>query len=285
MPIARILAVTLCCAFACPAALGQINDFTNWNFYRDPSDADLNPFMTGTSAANLAELDFTNSGKLIPAGYDIGFSSIDANTVAQATSGYYFSTANDFSVTLDFSLSVTNLNGFVALGLGIGEDREGVNSAGIGFGLASVLGFPVTQFQGAATNNDTPAIQELDGPVSPFVAGNTYAGTLSVAFDAATGDVTVGASGDGSSSTTTFTKAGDLTSWSGDDLLVSFFLRSDTVSVTDPFPIEVAPWSGTSAEADFLNFTVVEGNATQVPEPTSLALLGLGLGLIARRRW
>ena len=94
-------------------------------------------------------------------------------------------------------------------------------------------------------------------------------------------DISVGASGDGSSSSTFFSRASDLTSWAGDDLLVSFFLRSDSISS----PIPVGPWSGESAEADFLNFTVVQGSASVVPEPSSIALLGVGgLAMIRRRR-
>jgi hypothetical protein len=106
----------------------------------------------------------------------------------------------------------------------------------------------------------------------------TYAGTLSVAYDVnpSTSEfiITVGATGL-TGSTTSFTSTGDLTAWAGDDLLVSFFLRSDTASITDPIPLTVGPWTGTSAQASFSNLTVSD-NAIEVPEPTSLALLGLG---------
>lgn len=280
MPSARLLTAVAACAITA-SATAAIDDFTTWDLYEDVSSptAAQAAAMTGSAAPNLAQLNFTDDVDQ-DAGFDIGYSSVNANTVGGATSGYYFSAANDFSVSVDFAVTLTNPNGVVAIGLGVGEDRTGVNSAGIGFGMAT-FGLTGSAFRGAATNNDVATTRDLNAPVFAFVSGSTYSGTLNVAYDAATGDITVGAVGDGSSSTTTFTKAADLTDWAGDDLLVSFFLRSD--AVTSPLPI--GPWTGQSAEADFLNFTVSQGTATQVPEPTSLALLALGgLAMVRRRR-
>lgn len=289
---ARLLTTAAACAIAASAATSAsatINDLTTWQFYydNDPGPGPLQDATTGSAAPNLAQLNFLNDVD-VPAGYDIGFSSINANTVAQATSGYYFSAAEDFSVSLDFSLTLADRNGMVALGLGVGEDRKGVNSAGIGMSQITAFGFDFANFQGAFTNNDNANIRSLANSVNPSGTAPTYAGTLSVAYDVdpLTNEftITVGATGLNTSSTT-ITSTGDLTAWAGDDLLVSFFLRSDSfVATGGPFPVTVPPWTGTSAQASFSNLTVT-GSATQVPEPTSLALLALtGLAVMRRRR-
>lgn len=281
MPAPRLLAAALVCATATSAA-ATITDLTSWDFYRDPDPGPgaLQAAMTGSAAVNLAQLNFLSDVD-IPAAYDIGYSSVNANTVDSAVAGYYFDASQDFSVSLEFAITLTNPDGVIGLGLGVGEDRAGVNSAGIGFGLVSAFNSTAAAFQGAATNNDVAVRRDLGAVVSPFVSGSTYSGTLTVGYDASTGDISVGASGDGSSSSTSFSRTSDLTSWAGDDLLVSFFLRSDSVSS----PIPVGPWSGESAQADFLNFTVVQGSASAVPEPSSIALLGVGgLAMIRRRR-
>ncbi|MEM6507372.1 MAG: hypothetical protein AAF711_18200 [Planctomycetota bacterium] len=92
--------------------------------------------MTGTAGSNLAQLDFIDS---VPQnqGFDIGYSSINANTINEATSGYYFSTAEDFTILIHFTLDLTSPAGLVGVGLGIGEDRAGTNSVGIGFAVGT----------------------------------------------------------------------------------------------------------------------------------------------------
>ena len=175
----------------------------------------------------------------------------------------------------------------VALGLGVGEDRKGVNSAGIGMSQITAFGFDFASFQGAFTNNDNANIRSLTDSVNPSGTAPTYAGTLSVAYDVdpLTNEftITVGATGT-TGSTTSFTSTGDLTAWVGDDLLVSFFLRSDSFVATGGlFPVTVPPWTGTSAQASFSNLAV-SGNAIQVPEPTSLGLLALSSLAVMRRR-
>ena len=65
--------------------------------------------------------------------------------------------------------------------------------------------------------------------------------------------------------------------WDGEDLLASFFMRSDNPS---PAPL----WTGTSASAVFSNFRILEGSAIAIPEPTTAALVLIGcLGIVLRR--
>lgn len=284
MPAARLLtAITAVAACAIAAsASAQITDLTTWQFYydNDPGPGPLQDATTGSAAPNLAQLNFLNDVD-VPAGYDIGFSSINANTVADATSGYYFSAAQNFTIRMHFTLALTDPNGFVAIGMGIGEDRKGVNSAGIGFGVGTGL-FNAASYGAAATNNDSPITSTFS---LVEAADNNYAGSLTVSYDAISGDVTVGAAqGLGSpdplapAQSFTFDGTTDLGAWAGDDLLVSFFLRSDDPSI-------YSNWTGTAAQAEFFDFTIVEGTPIQVPEPSSLALLGIaGLGIIRRRR-
>jgi hypothetical protein len=280
MPVARSITALSLCAVAF-SSHAQITDLTTWDLYQDAASATpaQSAAMTGSATPNLAELNFVNDVDQ-NAGFDIGFSSIDGNTVADATSGFYFDASQDFTIAMHFSLQLTNPNGLVAIGLGIGEDRAGVNSAGIGFGVGSGL-LNSALYGAAATNNDAPIAEPLSLSEVP---DNDFFGSLTVSYDAATGDVTVGAAQFlgaptplAPTETFTFSGATDLADWSGDDLLVSFFLRSDAELI-------YGPWTGQTAEADFFDFTVVEGAAIPVPEPSSLALLGLGVAALLRRR-
>ncbi|MEM6259089.1 MAG: hypothetical protein AAGI37_12310 [Planctomycetota bacterium] len=74
---------------------------------------------------------------------------------------------------------------------------------------------------------------------------------------------------------TTFIES-EFANWKGDDdLLVSFFLRSDLLGLPP-----IGSWSGGAANADFFDFTVIKGRLIEVSDPTSLALLLPGLGLM-----
>ena len=65
--------------------------------------------------------------------------------------------------------------------------------------------------------------------------------------------------------------------WDGEDLLASFFMRSDN-------PSGAPLWTGTSAAAVFSSFRILEGSATAIPGPTTAALVLIGcLGIVLRR--
>lgn len=97
-----------------------------------------------------------------------------------------------------------------------------------------------------------------------FLGIATLTGTFRVAYDAVSGDVTVGAG----SFSDTF--AGIQNRWDDGPLMVSFFLRSD--STLDQFSGNA--WDGT-ATAVFRNFSIDSGRPISVPEPSSFALLAV----------
>lgn len=280
MPDPRRLATALVCALTA-SAHAAIDDLTNWDLYTDSVGATptQSAAMTGSSALNLAQLNFINNVDQ-DAGFDIGYSSVNANTVDQATSGYYFSTDESFTVRMHFILDLTDPAGVVGIGLGIGEDRAGENSVGIGFAAATSSTLALQGYAGALTDSTGRTVTSI----LLVPNASSYSGSLSVAYDATTGDVTVGAAaGLGTpdplapTNTTTFA-ASEFANWNGDDkLLVSFFLRSDS-------QLGFNNWTGDTAGADFFDFTVVQGSPIQVPEPGSLALLGLGSLALTRHR-
>lgn len=290
MPALRLLTATLACSL-CAAASAQITDFTTWDFYDDPPTAPTASQLanaTGAATTNEAAIKFLGN-TAYPAGYDIGYSSVNANTAATATAGYIFDASQSFAISLNYELELNAPDGFVGIGLGIGEDRAGVNSAGIALGVASLGGNSFASHVAAGRNNDVTVTKTLSNTAFAPTAINLpsgnrfYGGSMHVAYDHTTGNITVGA---GSISGTEFPDppqtsatflASDLNAWSGDDLVVTVFLRSD-----DPVPF--SSWSGNSAEADFFDLTVSQGSAIQIPEPSSLALLALGGIAIVRRR-
>lgn len=244
-----------------------ITDFSTWTLIQDPAD----PNFVGASTATDANL--SAIGGPISRGTDIGFASIDAATVAGSTSGYFFRPESDFQIAVDYSLAFSNSPvGSLGLGFGIGEDASGANSAGVSF--LTQDGAPILTFGGAARVGDvnqTPKLLAL----APELSGSLFIG-----YEAATGDITVGAasSAGASSPTVTGTFEGLQNQWNDADLLASFFIRSDGL-------VPGSQWNGGNADAVFSNFRVIQGTATAIPEPAAVCFLTATLSLlIAWRR-
>ncbi len=264
---ARILGFLACWAVSfSTVAIADVVDFTTWTEVADPPSAFFSASATSSAATLTAGNGFVSSGT------DIGFQSVDGQTPGSSTHGYYFESSSDFTIAIDYSLAFGNSpNGVLGLGFGIGEDSDGMNSAGVA--LATFNGFPVSNFTGAARIND-----QDQTPLS-LGAAPTLSGSLFIAYDATSGDVTVGAATNPGVAMPTFssTFSGIQNQWNGDDLMASFFIRSDG-----------AGWNGGTAEAVLSNFRVLEGSVTAVPEPSVLAGLSMGglliVGLLYRRR-
>ncbi|MEX1119429.1 MAG: PEP-CTERM sorting domain-containing protein [Terrimicrobiaceae bacterium] len=269
----RLLFAATCFGMFSSAGIAQpITNFTSWTLAADP----FNALFSGSSTSTNATL--TAGNGTIPAGTDIGFSSVSGTTVLGSVSGNYFSSASSFSLAIDYDLAATMPFGFgtsaIFLGFGIGEDSTGVDSAGITLGTVNFGASPVSSL--AATARVDDATQ----PVGSVSGTAGLAGTFFVSYDEATGNVTVGAANttNAVAPTGSYTFTGIANSWDGEDLLASFFMRSD-------IPSGAPEWTGTSASAVFSNFRVLEGTAVAIPEPTTatLVLIG-GLVWMLRRR-
>ncbi len=250
------------------AAQADITDFNNWTLVEDPPHANFTSSVDSSSQITLS----ATAGP-IPNATDIGYQSVNGITPATSTTGYAFDPSADFSVAVDFSLSFDSPSGGLAVGFGIGEDKNGENSAGVA--LLTTNGLPSVFFGAVAR------IGDLDqGPQAILVGGQNSA-RLIASYQQATGHVTLGVSTDGDDTpegTATFNNIQN--SWNGGLLLTSFFLRSDNTLT--------AAWTSGTADAVFSNFHVISGTPLIIPEPGTLALAALALlGLLAhghRRR-
>lgn len=259
--IRLIAAGMLWSAIIAPAAGASIGNLNGWTQVQDPAD----PGMTGSvnGAGDVATLTATGT---VPGGTDIGYQSVNGNAVAGSSSGYYFSSSEDFYIAVDFSVVATGSIGFGAIGFGIGEDGDGMNSAGPA--LAIFSGIPIG-FAAAAR------IADVDQPPLLFSLAGALNGRFFLQYDSATGDIISGVSAtQGSASpdeTQTFSQL--QTSWNDADLLASFFLRSESLQ-------------GGTISATFSNFTVIEGTPLAVvPLPAAAWLFGSALfGLVAVSR-
>jgi len=244
------------------AARADISDFTNWTLVEDPPATHLNASLTASQAFLFA------GPGAVSAGADIGYQSVNGLTPAASTLGYKFSPAADFTIAVNFDLSFTNSpSGVLGLGFGIGEDGDGANSAGVV--MATLHGAPLVNFSGAARVND------VDQGIQSTGLAAMLTGSLFVSYDAASGDVTVGATPtlDAVAPTGTTTFAGIQHAWAGGDLLASLFIRSDLTG-----------WAGGEAQAIFSNFRVLQGAAVLVPEPMTGVLFAAALLAAPRRR-
>lgn len=198
--------------FAAPASAGLITDFQTWKQVEDPPHVN----MTG-GVVSSTEVSLTAIGP-VPAGTDIGYQSINGNTVAGSSSGNYFLASQDFHIAVDFAVDAGNSTGFAAIGFGIGEDGDGNNSAGPL--LAFFDGTPLGFFGGARTNN----VDITPLPV-PFGPSATTSGRFFLDYQSLSGNITIGVNTIPGSNlpTDTITFGALQTNWNNDSLLVSFF--------------------------------------------------------------
>lgn len=244
---------------------GGIIDFTTWTQVQDPPNAHFVGTVNTSSQITLSAV-----GGPVASATDIGYQSVNGNTFESSTSGSAFDPSFDFAVAVDFALSVSGSGG-LGVGFGIGEDQNGANSAGVA--MLSVNGVPQFFFGGNARIND---VTQTPGFI-PVAAQNS--GRLILSYSAGTGNVQVGVSTNGDDTpegTATFN--GIQNSWNNEPLLTAFFLRSDS-SLS-------SAWTAGAASAVFSDFHVISGTPIAVPEPSSIALLTVAVGILVclRRR-
>jgi hypothetical protein len=247
----------------------EFSNFSQWTPVADPPD----PNFSSSATDSTAVLSAGNGG--IASGVDIGFQSANGATASNSTSGFKFDPGADFSLAITYSLSFSGSPaGLLGIGFGIGEDSDGMNSAGAA--VATFNGAPALFFSGAARVNDQDQLLDL----SPLTAA-TSEGTLFVGYEAASGNVTIGASSmvDADSPQASGVFSGIQDQWSDGDLMASFFLRSQTTA-------GLPAWQGGgTADAVFSNFRVLNGTAIVVPEPGSISMFCLiSCGLVWSRR-
>jgi hypothetical protein len=265
----RIGLFALAMASLCGAASAlSIADLSTWTLNQDPAHPGMTALPVSSVGAPL------NAFGPVPSGTDIGYASVDGSDVANSSKGYYFDPATSFHVAIDFALLTRSTTGGAGIGFGIGEDAEGLNSAGVGLGV--INGQPIAfSTAGRIGDVDQPLQLLTTAPLIDASSGgaiNRSSGRLFVEYDSATKDVTLGVSttpgAAAPSETQTLSAIG--AAWNGDPLLVSLFLRSQSVSV-------IPPLQGGFVGVTFSNFEVLSGTPITIPEPTTTVLAALAL--------
>jgi hypothetical protein len=190
----------------------------------------------------------------------------DALLLSDPMAGFVISTAQDFTMTVDFQFARTQWTGTGTLSMtfGIGADLNGENSAAVGY----------TQSSDATLQDGVSVAYRIDDVQTSVPLGFAYGdvddnGTFTIHYDAAGDDLTF-------ITTQSLTLFGNPTSsswtledtvrgiWGADTVFAALGARGAGINVAD-------------GSATFDNFTFT-------PEPTSLTLLGLGAMALLRRR-
>ncbi|MEQ8846529.1 hypothetical protein [Botrimarina sp.] len=263
--LARYVALAALLAAAPHASAATITDLTTWTLVEDPAHPNMSAVQDSLLLSTLA------ASGAVPSGTDIGFASLDGADAGASLSGYAFDPAQPFSVAIDFDVSAVDSVGGGAIGFGIGEDIDGVDSAGVVLGLLN--GSPVA-FLGSGRVGDVD-VAPVSFPVVPFKTGRFF-----VDYDPA-GPITLGinATLGAANPSMTQTLNGLPAQWDGEPLLVSFFLRSQSAG-------PISGFASGEVTAVFSNFAVTSGAPFAVPEPSALAGVVSLVGLAApiRRR-
>ena len=242
-------------------AFSQINHLDRWFLVEDPPNAGLGATRTESGAATTVTLTAANAA--IPSGTDIGYQSFNGNTAVESTAGYTFDPGDDFTVAVDYSIVYGGGNPLdLGIGFGIGEDGNGVNSAGVALLRAQPFGFPVLAIGAAGRIDDETQSPELLGTATNNLSDQ---GTFFVTHTTATGTITVGRSGTPGAAAPELLHAfaGIQNNWSGRDLIVSFFMRSEG-------------WTGGTATATFGNLRVLDGTPKGIPPRITSVVHGTG---------
>ncbi len=250
------------------AASAAVTDLSQWSRVEDPAHPGMSAQVDAMLPQTPATLIATGA---IPSAVDIGYASVDGTSSADATNGYVFDPASDFSLAIDFDFSVSGVTvGGGGIGFGIGENVDGTNSAGIG--MAFVNGAPLLFAPAARVNDVTESTLAFATP--GFASGRFF-----VSYDSLAESVTVGISSTPGAlaATESTTLTGIVDQWQGEPLLASFFLRSQSLG---PIP---ALTSGTHTTV-FGNLEVLQGTPIAVPEPATFGVVLLVLAGHAGRR-
>lgn len=253
--------VGLASCFSINVAQAGIDDLTEWTLVEDPAD----PGMSAVATSSAATLTATGS---VPMLTDIGYGSVNGVDVASSTEGHYFSTAEDFCVSIDFDFNeLSTATGNGGFGFGIGEDVDGQNIAGVAAAIqdGAIIGYSAT----SRTSN----VNSLPVPIGGIGIAE---GTMIVEYQSVTGTIVTNMEYNSGATTIGTSLIGIQNGWADEPLLVSFFLRSDGTLGS--------PLTSGTVETVFSNFQVLCGTAVAIPEPTSLVLLLLGIVPATRRR-
>ncbi len=189
----------------------------------------------------------------------------DALYLSNGPNGFLLSTASDFDIQIDFvidpTIASTSAGPGSALGLvfGIGRDLpDGTDSAAVGVGFLNI------GFGGFLTSSAGYRIDDVETLIP--IASPVTAGTFKITYTTLTDQLMLD-NGNVGLLLMNLVR----TTWNADEVYVSFGARGNGFDIS-------------SGQAYFDNFTIVSGAVLPIPEPVSIALLGLATPLLLRRR-